>query len=131
MKSALLVLTVLFVLVGLQSPTPVFAQSPPIQKVRVKIEGVHKESLIQKGRAFWMEIDKPTALERIESSLNSVLGVKQVTFKTKRNWILFGDYKEVVVTIEFVQGDLNSETIITAIERASDQNGIFRVKFLE
>jgi hypothetical protein len=147
MKSVLLVFTVLFMLAGVPEPSPVLAQIPPIQKVRVKIEGVHIHQFIVNEWIDWILFNvfavkdvkekltglqtKSTALERIESALYSVSGVKKVTIKKRRKWIVIGDYQYVIATIEFVQGELNSETIISAVERASDQNAIFRAKILE
>ncbi len=91
------------------------AQTPPLQKVLLKIEGVHKKSSVKK----------------IHAALLSVPGVKKAEFRIEKKWIFFNDYEKMVVVVEFEHGMLNSETLINVVEGISDRKNIYKVKFIE
>ncbi|MBI3357977.1 MAG: hypothetical protein HY037_00020 [Nitrospirae bacterium] len=119
---------------------PAIGASPPLQKVQLKIEGIHKNSLFQKVGSFFCgftvstdcgEQDIPLMLQRIETHLLSVPGVKTVEIRIKKKWFFFKDYNKVYAIVEFELGTLTSETLVLAAESASDAKHIYKVKFVE
>ena len=87
----------------------------PLQKVQLEIEGIHKKS----------------SLRKVELALLSLPGVKTVEFRVKKKWFFFKNYNEIDTIVEFELGTLTSETLIRAVESASDAKHIYKVKFVE
>jgi len=91
------------------------AEPPPLLHVRLKIEGVQKKHSIRK----------------IHEALLSVPGVKKANLKIPKRWFFFNDYDNVNAVVEFEHGTLTSETLIHAVEQASEPHNIYKVKFVE
>lgn len=114
-----------------------FVEAAPLQKVRMKVEGLREEkpSFFSKVRSFFSfslkEFREKTPLERVQSGLLSVPGVKKVEMKIPKKWFFFKDHDQTYLVVEFEQGTLTSETLILAVESASDQSHVYKAKFLE
>ncbi|MEK7703069.1 MAG: hypothetical protein AAB317_03815 [Nitrospirota bacterium] len=117
------------------------AEAGPLQKVRMKIEGLHvgphSDSLFKRLFSGFLtqdpvpEFHETRPFEKIESALLSIQGVKKVEFEILKKWLLFKDWKRTYVIVEFEQGALTSETLILAVESASDAKHVYKAKFVE
>jgi hypothetical protein len=58
-------------------------------------------------------------------------GVKSVDMSFQKILFFFKYYNDVHAIVEFEQGTLTSETLILAVESASDQKHVYKAKFLE
>ncbi len=132
-RTFLIVITALFLSIQI-------AAAAPLQKVQLKIEGLHEESLSEEPNFFIClftpatnceDKDIPLTLQRIKTALLSVPGVKTVDFRIKKKWFLFKDYSQIQTFVEFELGTLTSETLVMTAESVSDQKSIFKVKFVE
>ncbi len=93
-----------------------FAEGVSLQKVILKIEGVQN----------------PSSVEKVHKALLSVPGVKKAEVRgIKRRWLFFKNYDNLHIAVEFEQGALTSENLVNAVEWVSDQNNIYKVKFIE
>ncbi len=90
-------------------------QPPPLLKVRMKVEGASRQSPIRK----------------IQSALLSIPGVVRADMEIKRKWLFFKNYDTLHYLVEFRHGTLNSETLINAVEWASEPRHFYKVKFIE
>ena len=143
-KSVTVFISALFLFI--QITTVDKAYSAPLQKVRLKIEGIHEWSLTHKVELFFCRFrvtteceedftsstdSRTSAFQRVESALLSVPGVKTVEIRIKKKWFFFKDYNHVYAIVEFELGTLTSETLVMAVESASDAKNIYKVKFIE
>ncbi len=114
-----ILISVLFLFIQVASvplmETPAYGAANPLQKVQLKIEGLHDKML----------------LRTVELALLSVPGVKTVEFRIKKKWFFLKDYTEIRTIVEFELGTLTSETLIRAAESASNATHIYKVKFIE
>ncbi len=137
-KSVVLFISALFLFIQMTSVEKAYAA--PLQKVRLKIEGIHKKTLLQETGAFFCGFttatdcesqDIPLMLQKIKTALVSIPSVKTVEISFKKKWFFFKDYNHVYAVVEFELGKLTSETLILAVESASDAKNIYKVKFIE
>ena len=139
-KNSRILILVILMLSVFRMETVVISAVSPLQKVRLKIEGIHEKSRSQKIGSFFCgftpstDCDSqniPLMLQKIKTALISVPGVKTVEIKILKKWFLFKDYNQVYAIVEFELGTLTSETLIIAAESASDQKNIYKIKFIE
>lgn len=137
-KSVAVFISALFLFIQMTHVDSAYAA--PLQKVRLKIEGIHEKSLPQKIGSFFCGFtsatdcesqDIPLMLQRIKTALVSVPSVKTAEISVKKKWFFFKNYKEVYAVVEFELGTLTSETLVMAVESASNANNIYKVKFIE
>ncbi|MEK7286467.1 MAG: hypothetical protein AAB035_04125 [Nitrospirota bacterium] len=112
----------------------------PLQKVRMKVEGLHEgphthffKKLLSVPLSFVpvTEFSETPPYEKIESALLSVPGVKSVDLQVLKKWLFFKDWKKTYLIVEIEQGSVTSETLILAVESASDQKHLYKAKFVE
>jgi len=137
-----------FIIISLTFFLTQIAAANPLQKVQLKIEGLHTKPWTKiEGLIGWViewpikwtvegivgELDdeNKSLIKKMESALLSVPGVKTVEFRVKKKWFFRNDYSEISAIVEFELGTITSETLILAVESASDQKHIYKVKFIE
>ena len=142
-RPSFIIITALFLFIQI-SGTPAYGADNPLQKVQLKIEGLHNNKSLNvlnwikgTGSAFislFIDVspdDQQVFIKKLELALLSVPGVKTVEFRIKETWFFFKDYRDVHAIVEFELGTLTSETLIRAAESASDAKHIYKVKFIE
>jgi hypothetical protein len=132
-RGIVLLIGALFLMMPIVGATVV--EAAPLQKVQMKVEGLRDEkpSFFSRIADFFSLKDfrEKTSFEKVQSGLLSVPGVKKVEMKTPKKWLLFKDHQRTYLVVEFEQGTLTSETLILAVESASDQKHVYKAKFLE